>query len=195
MKSVERIMMILLTGVVALGLSLGFISKTSEATFIDPEPSNNNSLTIAANWSITLLNDGFEGSPWDANWDGNGTTDWGQLNTQAHGGSWAAECYTGDTYLTTDNLDASGASNITVSFWFYIKDLNKGPLYIQIYNGTSYNNWYDLFTYPGVVKNTWIQFSETITDSQYFRSDFRLRFDGSGSSTYTYVDDVLVTKN
>ncbi|MFC2041503.1 hypothetical protein ACFLTY_04200 [Chloroflexota bacterium] len=141
----------------------------------------------------TLLDDNFEGSPWYDNWDDNFTTDW-QLGA-GYNSTNSAEHVSGDTYLTSDDLDASGVDNITVSFWFNIKLLNRGPLYIQTYNGTAYNNWYDLVTYPGVVKNTWIQFSQTITDSQYFKSNFRIRFDGSILTTDCRIDDVLVETN
>ncbi|MFC2021127.1 hypothetical protein ACFLU1_05005 [Chloroflexota bacterium] len=141
----------------------------------------------------TLLDDDFEGTPWDDNWDDNGTTDW--QTGIGYNSTNSAETYTGDTYLTSDDLDASLSDNITVSFWFNIKLLNKGSLYIQTYNGTAYNNWFDLTTYPGVVKNTWIQFSQTITAEEYFKSNFRIRFDSSGLSTYAYIDDVLIVTN
>ncbi|MFC1946645.1 fibronectin type III domain-containing protein, partial [Chloroflexota bacterium] len=146
---------------------------------------------------ITILNDGFEGTPWDVNWDENGTTDW-QVSWAGggYGGStYSASHASGDTYLTSDDLNTSDAASITVTFRFYIKLLNKGPLYVQTYNGTGYNNWYELVSYPGVVRNTWIQFSQTITDSQYFRSDFRIRFDGAGMATNAFIDDVIVIKN
>ena len=143
-----------------------------------------------------LLDDGFEDLQWDINWDDNGATDWTQNSSTIHGGLYSAGHASGNTYLTSDNLDASDATSITVSFWFYIKDLNKGPLYVQIYNGSDYINLYDdLTTYPGVTKTTWYQFSETITDSQYFISGFRIRFDGSTLTTDAFIDDVLIQKN
>ncbi|MFC1990253.1 fibronectin type III domain-containing protein [Chloroflexota bacterium] len=142
----------------------------------------------------TLLTDGFEGTPWDANWDGNGTTDWSQTGTYIHNGSWAALGSAGDTYLTTDDLDTSTGDNITISFWFRFKLLKKGPLYVQTYNGSSYITQHDLFVYPGVVAaGTYYKYSESITDSQYLRSDFRLRFDASTVSTDVFIDDVLIT--
>jgi len=169
---------------------------TAVDTGTNESGNSNQASATPAGIPLTLLDDGFEGTPWDANWDGNGTTDW-QLSGSGSGysGNFSAEHSSGDTYLTSDNLDASGADNITVSFWFKIKDLNKGPLYIQLYNGTTYNNWYDLTTYPGVVKNVWIQFSQNTTDSQYFISNFGLRFDGSGETTNSFIDDVLVKTN
>ena len=177
----------------AIIILLGMMTKGIFGYFSDEETSAGNTFCAWQIITLTLLDDGFEGTPWDGNWDDNGATDWQHADSPVHSGSYSANCYKGDTYLTTDDLDTSGASSITVSFWFYIKDLNKGPLYVQTYNGTSYNNWHDPFTYPGAVKNTWLFFSETITDSQYFRADFRLRFDGSGMNTHTYIDDVLVT--
>ncbi len=185
----KKVLFLILASIMLLGLA----GQGTSGFFGDTEASAGSTFTAWEITSVTLLDDGFEGSPWDANWDGNGTTGWQHIDSQTHSGSWAAGCIRGDTYLSTDNLDTSGVSSLTVSFWFYIKDLNKGPLYVQVYNGSSYNNWYDLFAYPGAVKNTWLYFSETITDSQYFRSDFHLRFDGSGSSTTIYLDDVLIT--
>jgi hypothetical protein len=142
----------------------------------------------------TLLDDGFEGT-WDVYWDGNGTTDW-QLSSAGGGysSSYSADHASGDTYLTSDDLNTLGAGTITVSFWFKIKTLNKGPLNVQIYNDALYEHWFDLVSYAGGVKNTWISFSETITTSspQYFISNFSLRFDGSGLSTDSFIDDVLV---
>ncbi|HEY93890.1 MAG TPA: fibronectin type III domain-containing protein [Dehalococcoidia bacterium] len=147
--------------------------------------------------SITVLDDGFEGTPWDVNWDGNGTTDWQVSRSgDGYGGStYSASHDSGDTYLTSDDLNTSDAVSITVTFWFYIKNLDKGPLYVQTYNGSGYDNWYELTGYPGVVKTTWIQFSQIVTDSQYFRSDFRIRFDGSSIATDVFIDDVKVIKN
>ena len=159
--------------------------------FTDGEQSTDDTLNI---WSGTLLSDGFEGTLWDLYW-GNGTTDWTQDSGTVYSGTYSAGHARGDTYLTSDNLvDTSDAASITVSFWFNIKLLNKGPLWVQIYNGGSYDNWLDLVSYPGVVKNTWIQFSETIPAS-YFISNFSLRFDGSTLTTDAFIDDVLIQKN
>jgi len=144
-----------------------------------------------------LLSDDFEGNPWDVKWDGNGITDWqiSYVGGGYNGSTYGAEHKTGDTTMTSDSMNAYAAEYITVSFWFNIKLLNKGPLYVQTFNGTDYNNWFDLVTYPGVIKTTWIYFSEVITDSQYWVSDFRLRFDGSGMATDARIDDVVIDMN
>ncbi|MFC2069667.1 fibronectin type III domain-containing protein [Chloroflexota bacterium] len=160
---------------------------------------SNNSTEASATPAIpplTLLDDGFEGDPWDDNWDGNGITDWTHANYNAHPpSSWAALAGSGDTYLTSDDLDTSTGDNITVSFWFRIKNLGTGPLYLQAYNGTGYTNLYDLFTYPGLQVTTYYQYSINITDSQYLSSDFHIRFDATSLSSDFYVDDVFITMN
>ncbi|UCD08650.1 MAG: hypothetical protein JSU79_09855 [Dehalococcoidales bacterium] len=143
----------------------------------------------------TSISDGFEGSPWDFNWDENGTTDWTQDSSTVYSGTYATQHASGDTYLVSDDIDMSSAGGIDISFWFQIKDLSKGPLYVQLYNGATYVEVYNLLDYPGLTKNTWYQYSVTITDSQFFRSDFRIRFDGSSQTTDTFIDDVIVVRD
>ena len=60
------------------------------------------------------------------------------------------------------------------------KNIENGDLIIQRYNGSAYDNWYDIANYLSYKNNAWCEFSENITDSQYVISNFRLRFDGSG---------------
>ena len=148
----------------------------------------------------TLLNDGFEGAPWDTNWDGNGTTTWAQDSSKPNSGTYDANISNNSTpgYLTSDDLDTFAAENITVSFWFNTKNIEAGDCVLQIYNGSAWTIWYDLLDYPTYTNNTWSQFSEVITDSQYFISDFRIRFDSSvlGDSTeQANIDDVLIAIN
>ena len=166
--------------------------------FTDGELSTDDTLNIGE-WSVTLpFSDDFEGTPWDLYWDGNGITDW-QPGAGYGGSTYSAEHASGDTYLTSDDLDASGTGTITVSFWFKIKLLNKGPLWVQRYDGViNYDNWFDLVIYAGGAKNTWLYFNETITygtDPQYFISGFRIRFDGSTLTTDAFIDDVFIQKN
>ena len=149
----------------------------------------------------TLLTDGFEGTPWDANWDGNGTTTWVQDSSKPHAGTYNANIDNKDTpgYLTSDDLDAFAAETITVSFWFNLKTLEAGDCVLQTsYNGSTWTTWYDLTSYPTYVNNTWCQFSEVITDSQYFVSTFSIRFDSSvlgDGVEQANIDDVLIAIN
>ena len=160
--------------------------------------SNEASATAPGGGPTTLLDDGFEGDPWDANWDDNGVTDWYQKSTKVHSGLWSARADKGKHgLLTTDDLDASGASSITVSFWYYPKNLVTGDVILYLYDGSAYDTWYDLADHSSYVDSTWCYFSETITDSQYFTSNFRLRFDSPGidkTNETLDLDDVLITK-
>ncbi|MFC2044348.1 hypothetical protein ACFLT8_04045 [Chloroflexota bacterium] len=98
-------------------------------------------------------------------------------------------------YLTSDDLDSLDSDNIIVHFWFYPKDLEVGDVLIQTYNGTTYNTWYDLVDYPTYNNNNWCEFYEMLSDSQYFISNFRIRFDSSvmGNDIESInIDDVRV---
>ena len=143
-----------------------------------------------------LLDDGFEntGSAWDDNWDGNGATDWHQT-TSEHSGIYAAEATTEQNHaiLTSDNLDTSGASFIVVDFWFRKAYLNSDEFTLYYYDGTHYDNVAELDTLGS--DSTWLHYTDVITDSQYFKSNFRIRFDGTLTSgmDYVQVDDVLIS--
>ena len=190
----KRITWLILTLVIVSVMLIVVNTGITTSYFTDAELSTDDTLNIGG-WSVTLpFSDGFEGTPWDLYWDGNGTTDW-QPGAGYSGSTYSAEHTSGDTYLTSDDLDASGpGTTITVSFWFKIKLLNKGPLNVQIYNG-GWTTWFDLVSYAGGVKNTWLPFSQTITDIQYFVSNFNIRFDGRTLTTDAFIDDVLVQKN
>jgi len=177
---------------------LNVIVDNTSAYFSDTETSSGNVLTAWVDPAITLLNDGFEGEPWDVNWDDNGTTVWVSGSSKPHDGSYYAEITNKGTpgYLTSDDMDSATADYINVSFWFKTKSVETGDIVIQLYNGTTYDTWYDLTDYPTYVNNTWCQFNEVITDPQYLISGFRLRFDATalGDSTEAAnIDDVLVT--
>ncbi len=192
----KRITWLILTLVIVSVMLIVVNTGITTSYFTDGELSTNDTLNIGE-WITLPFSDGFEGTPWDLYWDGNGTTDW-QPGAGYGGSTYSAEHASGDTYLTSDNLDASGAGDITVSFWFKIKLLNKGPLYVQISNdGINYDDWgvgVDLVNYAGA-KNTWLYFSQPITDPLYFVSSFSIRFDGSTLTTDAFIDDVLIQKN
>jgi len=175
-------------------MSLATYTGVTTSLFVDEEQSTDDALGFR--WGLTTLNDGFEGTPWDDNWDENGTTSWGQSVAEAHTGSYSAMSDK-DTngYLTSDDLDASSSANITVHFWFYPVGLGLGDIQVEIYNGTAWDTLYDLTNYPSYVDQSWCEFSELITDSQYFVAGFRIRFNSSALSdkeVIIYIDDVLI---
>jgi|GEM_PF-4593954 len=191
--------LILLLAIVTI-MSLATYTGVTRSVFIDDELSTDDALGIR--WGLITLDDGFEDTPWDANWDENGTTTWVRDSANPHSGTYNAYCDKNNLgYLTSDEIDASGVSapaGITVSFWFKAKGLDAGDCLVQTYNGTTYNTWYDLSAYSTYVDSTWCLFNEEIIDSQYFIGNFRIRFDASalgGTTEEANIDDVLIAIN
>ena len=141
----------------------------------------------------TLLDDGFEDFIWDANWNAIPSS-WREDNFPVHSGSssaWAADLYEG--YFTCENLDASGATAIYVDFWFRKTGTESFDFTLYYYDGSSYDLIDELDDNGG--DNTWIHFTAEITDSQYFVSNFRIRFDATlDFMEEVWVDDVIITK-
>ena len=191
----KGIIVIGLAGLITLGLLFSYISSTSEAIFVDGELGTDNALRCR-NAIVTLLNDSFEGSPWDINWDGNGTTNWKNVK-DSHSGSDAAKCdKSNNGYLTSDDLNTSAAISITVTFWFRPQNLEAGDILIQVYNGSTYDTLDDLADFPTYQEDQWCYFSKVVTGSQYFISNFRLQLDGSAltdNNEECCVDDVLIS--
>ncbi len=194
MKSRKWLILLL---VIVTMMSLATYTGATRSVFLDDEQSTEDTLLLFV--PQVVLDDGFEGDPWDDNWN-LGTTTWIQDSAKPHTGTYNARISNAQLpgYLTSDDLDSAGASIIYVSFWFNLKSLEADDCELQIYNGSTWATWYDLLDYPTYVNNTWCQFSEVITDSQYFISDFRIMFDSSllGDSTEeANIDDVLIAIN
>ncbi|MFC1965525.1 fibronectin type III domain-containing protein, partial [Chloroflexota bacterium] len=186
--------LILLLAIVTV-MSLATYTGVTRSLFTDDEHSTNDALVIR--WGLFTLNEDFEDTvDWDVNWDENGTTTWVQDTAKPHGGIYNAYSdLNSNGYLTTDEIEASTADNITVSFWFNTKAVEAGDLLVQRYNGTSYITWYDITSHPSYVNNAWCEFSEVITDPQYLIAGFRLRFDTTAlvdTNEEANIDDVII---
>ncbi|MBE3137780.1 MAG: type IV pilin [Thermoplasmata archaeon] len=146
------------------------------------------------NTGSTLLDDGFEGGDWDANWD-QVSHNWGQTNSNVHSGSYAARSSDGhEGYFVSDDLDASSVTLIRVSFWYRLHETENNDFYLRYYDGSNYDFIADL---GSGARDTWLHYEAFITDSQYFKSNFRLCFDASlesSNSESVHVDDVLIQK-
>ena len=141
----------------------------------------------------TLLDDGFEAADWDANWD-NIFHDWREDNWPVHSGSASAWATDGDEgYFTCDNLDASDAIAIYVDLWFRKDDTESTDFTLYYYDGSNYDLIDELDDNGG--DDTWLHYTDKVTDSQYFVSNFRVRFDATlWSGENVWVDDVLIEK-
>jgi len=141
----------------------------------------------------TLLNDGFEGSPWDGNWN-DIVHDWYRDDSPIHSGSYSASARNDDEgYFTSDDLDASNVDvGIVVDFWFRKDDTESTDFTLYHYNGATYNLITEL---DGLGRDdTWLHYTALVTDNQYFKSNFRIRFDATLESyENVWVDDVKIT--
>jgi hypothetical protein len=152
----------------------------------------------AGSSNSTLLDDGFETADWDANWDAIPHNWWEDNWHDPHSGSASAWAANGDEgYFTCDNLDASGASAIYVDFWFRKDDTESTDFTLYYYDGSNYHLIDELDN--NGPDNTWLHYTEKVTDNQYFVSNFRIRFDatlegGGPGGEEVWIDDVLIKK-
>jgi len=144
---------------------------------------------------VTLLSDGFE-TNFDK-WTDGGTTDWDRNTSQKYTGAYSAHAGSADNDLISDNLNTTGYSTITITFWYRDDDIDDADdIYLQLYNGSSYANRFEL---GNSAEDTWHQCVVTINnsggDAQYFRSNFRIKFEGTSidSGENLWIDDVSVT--
>ena len=134
-----------------------------------------------------LFQDSFETS--FASW----TTDWSRVTDYTNTGTYSARAGRYDNYLTSENINTSAYSSFTVEFWYRVDHTESGDAYRWLYDGSNYDNYFELGT---ASERTWHHYQETITDGQYLKSNFRVRFDGSGmdnNNENIWIDDVLIT--
>jgi hypothetical protein len=144
----------------------------------------------------TLINqESFETS-WPSGWTETGA--WARETDRAHSGTRSADFdgsgsgISGD--LTTCDLNCLDSTAIYVDFWYRDEGCDNGEFLLRYYDGTSWDFIADLgSTAP---ENQWIHYQQKITDSQYFKSNFRIRWSGDDveDGEQAYVDDVTVKK-
>ncbi|MHC4311858.1 MAG: CotH kinase family protein, partial [Planctomycetota bacterium] len=140
-----------------------------------------------------LLQDGFEDSVWDTNWES--PHNWVKDTTNyANGTSSACANQDNNGYFTCDALDTSDATAIHIRFWFMKSNTDAAKdLFLYFYNGTNYNLIDDLDTLGD--DDVWLHYANTITDNQYFVSNFKLHFEATPETgENVWIDDILVTK-
>ena len=146
--------------------------------------------------STVLLQDGFETN--FNNWTDGGACDWDRATDQKYSGTYAARAGSADNDLISDNLNTTGRNSITIGFWYRDHGIDDDDnIYLQLYNGSSYANKFELgITSP---EDTWHYYETTINnsggDAQYFRSNFRIKFEGTSidSGEYLWIDDVTIS--
>ncbi len=96
--------------------------------------------------------------------------------------------------MTTDALNLSGYSEITISYSFYARSMeNNEDFFVEINNGSGYTT---VANYArGVDFNNNTRYNDEIVVSGPFSSatTLRIRCDASGNSDWVYIDDVNIT--
>src|SRR5690606_16758353 len=94
---------------------------------------------------VILLQDGFE-SGFDK-WTDGGITDWDLAADRKYSGAYSAHAGPADNDLISDNMDTSGYSVIVIEFcWLPNNTDDDDDIYLQLYNGNTYVNRYELGT-------------------------------------------------
>jgi hypothetical protein len=179
-------------------------AKGSHSNFNLQKASDGNSDTLTeenGGGTVSFINaESFEGtwppslpSAWAA------TGNWNKESDRAYAGTYSAD-FDGPGYgyasgdLTTPNLDCSGSiTSITVDFWYRDEGVDSGEFVLQYYDGTGW----DTITQLGTgAENQWLHYQQVITDSQYFKSSFKVRWSAVSvdSGEHAYVDSVTITK-
>jgi methyl coenzyme M reductase beta subunit len=143
-----------------------------------------------------VLNDSFEGTTWDANWNDIAHT-WTKGTDLYYNGGLASAKKVSSTSgtFTSDNLNTSDANAVYVRFWYNLDDTEGTDLRLYFYNGTSY---VEQITTPAIadgVEDTWLCYYAKVTDSQFFKTNFRIQFSAVlGNGENVWVDAVEITK-
>lgn len=203
-RGVEDLSVIQLTNLPGTPLTedgtTGGYPETSDSTgiFYDPYPSD-----WAHHWSqnvdsssseILIDAESFEGAWPPAGWTANGY--WNKEADEDYHGSYSAD-FDGETSrsgnLTTPDLDCSDADSIFVDFWYRDGGCEDDEFILQYYNGSSWNTITDLGASSDY---DWHHYQHEITDSQYLKSNFKIRWvcNTNHNSDDAWVDLVSVTK-
>jgi len=146
--------------------------------------------------NTTLIDaESFEGTWPPTGWTKTGR--WNKEGNQAYDGTWSADFdgldqgSSGD--LDTPDLDCSDATAIYVSFYFREECSADSEFRLRFWDGSVWNNIEDL---GQGYSSGWHLWEMKVTDSQYFKSDFRVRWraDDVESNEHIYADLVIVKK-
>lgn len=137
-----------------------------------------------------------EGSGWDGGFDQH-PHNWKQSQREEYNGVASAHAEGGDSGdFISNSMDASDAIEINIDFWLKKKSLEVGEdCFLYYYNGTDYVFVADLQAlWPD--NGVWLNYTDTITDPQFFVQDFRIKYHAHTDSNRedVWLDQVTVTK-
>ena len=149
--------------------------------------------------NVTLVNETFEGSSFPpSGWTRTGASGWTSENQAPyyHNGvksSGFNRQSSSASYLNSPQVNCQDANAIYVDFWYYDRGCDNNEFRLYFYDGS---NWDFIIQLGNGAENTWIHYQARITESQYLKSNFQIRFSASPdlSSEHAYVDDVTILK-
>ncbi len=150
--------------------------------------------------TITLIpTESFESTSWPADWTEAAGTAWNPETDYANTGTYSAD-FDGSTgagvsgTLQSPSMDTASATSITVDFWWREDDADATEYGLYYYDNTgTWDLIEDLATLQST-EDTWYNYQETITDSQYLHSAFQIQWRAHGSNgEAVWLDDVNVT--
>jgi len=147
---------------------------------------------VADTYDVNLLDDGFESTPFDANWN-DVASNWAQGSFANSGSYSAAGTVDNQGQFVCNALDTSDAAAVKVDFWVYKSNIDETafPMYYRSTDGWEYAAQLD----TARADNQWLHFEEVLVESKYFHTDFQLKFHCTlDTGENVYVDDVLITK-
>ena len=97
-------------------------------------------------------------------------------------------------YLISPSMDCSDADAIYIDFWWYDLELDDDDFELELFDGSMWDNYQDLNQLEG--ENGEHQYTVKITDSQYFVSNFQIRWWANSVASFETgcVDLVTVKK-
>jgi uncharacterized protein (UPF0333 family) len=142
----------------------------------------------------TLISqESFEGSWLPSGWTESPWSNWNKESDRAYSGTYSADFDgSGSGDLTTCDLNCLDATAIYVDFWYRDESCETGEFVLQYYDGTTWDTIADLGSTTS--ENQWLHYQQKITDSQYFKSTFKIRWSSVGIdlNEHAYVDYVTV---
>lgn len=147
-----------------------------------------------------INNEGFEGSG-PIGWSEDpSTSNWNRESDQVYQGTYSEDFdgtggpggTSGNLLSPSMNCAGSNVTAINVKFWGYSDAADDGEYYLDYYDGS---NWDQIRRLDNFGEGAWAQYSQKITDSQYFKSNFQIRWRvvGLNNNEHVYVDVVNVT--
>ena len=117
---------------------------------------------------------------------------WNKESDQSSNGSYCADFdghpVQGFGNLETIELDCTRAIAIYVDFWYRDEGCEAGKFLLEFYDGSNWDTIYDLGSTSSEYQ--WLHYQIKIIDSQYFITNFKIRWvaNGIGNNEHAYVD-------